>query len=329
VTRKLFGLFCGASLALSTGAAVADQARVLRVFNWPEYIAEDTLARFEAETGISVEYDTFESNETLHATVTLGTVHYDVVVPSSTFLRRQVKANVYRPLDRALVPNLAGLDPGVVAAAAAADPDSAHGAIYLWGTSGIGFNPAMVADRLGPDAPTDSWALVFDPENAARLADCGISLLDSGYEIVPLVLAWLGLPPESTTPAHLAAAEAALAAIRPHVRRFDGEAYIDALADEGSAVWFDLLAIPIEARNAEDAHRFIDFLLRPEVIADITNTVYYPNAVAAALPLVDPEIRADPAVYPSPEDLARLFAQPDHDVAGARAVSRLWARIRG
>lgn len=356
-TLILAALAAAMPWAAQRGAA---DPSVLRVFNWPDYIAETTLERFEAETGIRVIYDTFDSNETLHEVVTLGTTFYDVVVPTSTFLERQVSAKVYQRLDRARLRNLAGLDPSLVEKAAMADPDNAHGAIYLWGTSGIGYNLAMVEARLGASAPTDSWALIFDPANAARLADCGISLLDSGYEVVPLVLAYLGRPPESTAPADLAAAEAALASIRPYLTAFDSEDYGAALAEgrlcaalgwsgdviaareaappgvplayaipsEGTAVWFDMLAIPATAANPEGAHAFIDFLLRPDVIAEITNAVYFPNAVRAAYPLLEAAIRDDPAVYPQGRARARLFAQPAHDVIGAREVARLWARVR-
>jgi putrescine transport system substrate-binding protein len=333
----------------------------VRIYNWPDYIAEETLARFEAETGIEVIYDTFASNEALNDVVTLGTTFYDVVVPTSTFLDRQVRADVYQPLDRDLIPNLAGLDPDLVAKAARADTADEHGAIYLWGTSGLGFNRGMIRERLGPDAVTDSWALLFDPANASRLADCGISMLDSGSEVVPLVLAYLGLPPDSTAPDHLAAAEATLAAIRPYLRAFDSETYADALADgsiclalgwsgdvvgaretahagiaidytvpkEGTVAWFDMLAIPVEAPNPRAAHAFINFLLRPDVIAEITNAVYYANAVRGALPMIHEVIRQDPAIYPDASLRARLFPQPAYDTLGTREITRLWQRIRG
>jgi putrescine transport system substrate-binding protein len=351
------GFLIALGLGAGSGLAAAD---TIRVYNWPEYIAADTIDRFEAETGIEVVYETFASNEVLNAVVTLGSTFYDVVVPTSTFLDRQVRADVYQPLDRAQIPNLAGLDADLVAKAARADPDNEHGAIYLWGTSGLGFNPAMVAERLGASAPTDSWALLFDPANAARLADCGITLLDSGSEVVPLALAYLGLPPDSTAPEHLAAAEATLAAIRPHLRGFDSETYMDGLADgslclalgwsgdviaaredaapgieidyvvprEGTAVWFDMLAIPVEAPNPRGAHAFINFLLRPDVIAGITNSVYFPNAVRDALPLIDAAIRQDPAIYPDASRRGRLFPQPAPDTLGARDIARLWQRVR-
>jgi putrescine transport system substrate-binding protein len=359
VAKARFLLLSLAFAAMSTPLTGSDSHDVLRVYNWPEYIGADTLARFEAETGIRVIYETFDSNETLERSVTVGSTFYDVVVPSSPFFNRQVRAGVYRPLDPALVPNLRGLDPGLAVAAGIAG--NQHGAIYLWGTSGIGYNVDMIVERLGPEAPVTSWALVFDPANAERLADCGINLLDSGYEVVPMVLAYLGLPTDSTEPEHLAAAEAALAAIRPYVRSFDSEDYIDALAagelcvsvawsgdalmararapedirisyaipEEGTAVFFDVLAIPVEAPNPRGAHAFIDFLLRPDVIAEITNTVYFPNAVPASLPLVTAFLRDDPAIYPDAAVRARLFPPPVHEVRGARGLNGLWSRIRG
>jgi putrescine transport system substrate-binding protein len=355
-------LLTGAALAgLATAAGAQD--RVVNVYNWTDYIGPETIAKFEAETGIRVVYDVYDSNEVLEAKLLAGNSGYDVVVPTSSYLRRQVEADIYRELDPALLPNLRDQDPDLLEDAANYDPGNRHSAIYLWGTNGIGYNVAKVRERLGEDAPVDSWSLVFDPAIAAQLADCGISFLDSSSEMFPLALHYLGLPPESTDADELAQAAALLESVRPHVRYFHSSQYISDLAngeicvavgwsgdvfiamdraevagqgvevaysipEEGTLVWFDMLAIPADAPHPEAAHAFIDFVLRPENIAEITNYVYYPNASLAALELVDPEIRADPAIYPGPEVMARMFPQPVHDARGDRAITRLWTRVR-
>jgi putrescine transport system substrate-binding protein len=353
-----------ALIAAALGAAAAFPAvahGVVRVFGWPEYFDPTTFERFEAETGIAVEYETFDSSEELHARISLGDAGFDVVTPTSSFLRRQITADVYRPLDRALIPNLAALDPELMADAAVTDPGNLHGAIYLWGTNGIGYNVAMVAERLGADAPLDSWALVFDPATVARLADCGVTILDSPSEMVPLALAYLGLPPASTKETDLGRAAFLLGQVRPHLRDFDTAEYSYRLAAgeicvavgwsgdvifardegakagheiaysiprEGSMLWFDLLAIPADAPNPAAAHAFIDFVLRPAEIAASTSYTYFPNAVPESRRLVDPAVREDPVSYPSPEVRARLFPQPVHDARTARHLTRLWTRLR-
>jgi putrescine transport system substrate-binding protein len=348
-----------AAAALAAAPALVHGAEV-HVDNWADYIAPDTVAKFEAETGIKVVYDVYDSNEVLEAKLLAGNSGYDVVVPTSTFLRRQVNAEVYQPLDRTKLPHWDNLDAALMADAAADDPANAHSAVYLWGTNGIGYNVAKVKERLGEDAPTDSWALVFDPANAARLADCGITMLDTASEMVPLALAWLGLPPDSTGSGDLEKVEELFAAIRPYVRYFNAMQYNTDLAagevcvsvgfsgdvfiaadraaegveiaysvpKEGAMLWFDMLAIPADAPNPDAAHAFIDFLLRPENIAEITNAVFYPNANAGAAEFVDPAILADPAIYPTPEVMARLFPQPVHDARADRTLTRLWTRVR-
>jgi putrescine transport system substrate-binding protein len=353
-----------ALIAAALGAAAAVQAtahEVVRVYGWPDYFDPATFERFERETGIAVEYDSFDSSEEMHARIILGDAGYDVVVPTSSFLRREIAAEVFAPLDRARIPNLAALDAELMADAATLDPSNAHAAIYLWGTNGIGYNVAMVRERLGADAPTDSWALVFEPETVARLADCGVSMLDSPSEIVPLVLTYLGLPPDSTEERHLDQAAELLAQVMPFVQEFDSAEYSYRLAAgeicvaigwsgdvlfardegakagheiayviprEGSMLWFDMLAIPADAPNPAAAHAFIDFVLRPTEIAASTTFTYFPNAVPAAERLVDPGVRDDPVYYPDAEVRARLFPQPVHDARTARRLTRLWTGLR-
>jgi putrescine transport system substrate-binding protein len=340
------------------------QDQVVNVYNWSDYIAEDTIAKFEAETGIKVVYDVFDANETLEAKLLTGSSGYDVVVPTSSFLKRQIDAGVYMPLDKSKIPNLAGLDANMMGIVAEKDPDNAHAAIYMWGTNGIGFNAAMVRERLGDDAPTDSWSLIFDPENAAKLADCGISLLDSPTDMLPILLNYLGHPHDSTDEAQLNEAAALIEAIRPHIRYFHSSQYISDLANgeicvavgwsgdviiaadraaeagqgveisysiptEGTLQWFDMMAIPVDAPNADNAHAFIDFVLRPEVIADITNYVFYPNAVLpASLEFVEAEIREDETIFPPQETLDNLFGSPLYGPRDDRLLTRIWTTVK-
>jgi putrescine transport system substrate-binding protein len=350
--------------ALGTLLAVPAFAQgTLHVYNWSDYIAEETIAKFEAETGIDVTYDVYDSNEVLEARLLAGSSGYDVVVPTSGYLKRQIEAGVYMPIDRSKVPNFETQDPQLLEAVAAHDPGNEHAAIYLWGTNGIGYNVQAVEERLGPDAPTDSWELIFNPEYAAQLADCGISFLDSSQDMIPVALRYLGLDPFSTDGDDLEQAAALLEGVRPHIRYFHSSQYISDLANgeicvaagwsgdvliamdraaeagngieiaytipkEGTIEWFDMMAIPADAPNPEAAHQFIDFILRPENIAEITNYVFFPNAVPGSLEFVDPEIAGDPSIYPPAEVMANLFPSPTYDARTDRTLTRLWTRIR-
>ncbi len=348
--------------ALAAGPVLA-QGGELHVYNWSDYIAEDTIEKFEAETGIDVIYDVYDSNETLEAKLLAGNSGYDVVVPTSQFLQRQVMAGVYQPLDKSKLPNLANMDESLMAAAAKYDEGNEHAVIYMWGTTGLGYDVAAVEERLGEDAPTDSWSLIFDPANAAELADCGITLLDSPTDMLPAALAWLGRDPTSSAPEDLEAAAAAVEAIRPYVRYFHNSQYISDLANgevcvsvgfsgdvfiaaaraeeaatgaeigysvpsEGAQQWFDMLAIPADAPNPEAALKFIDFVMNPQITADITNYVWYANANEAAMPLVDPQIAADPAIFPPQEVRAKLFPTVLRDARTDRLMTRLWTTVR-
>ena len=347
--------------ALMAAPAMAEGS--LHIYNWSDYIAEDTIEKFEAETGIDVTYDVYDSNETLEAKLLAGNSGYDIVVPTSQFMQRQIAAGVYQELDKSLLPNLANMDPELMAKAAEYDADNAHGVIWMWGTNGIGYNVAMVEERLGADAPTDSWSLVLDPANAEKLADCGITILDSPNEVLPSVLAWLGREPTSSEPEDLEAAAEALMAIRPYVRYFHSSQYISDLAngevcvslgfsgdvfiaaaraeevgngqeiaytipEEGAQQWFDMMVIPADAPNAENAHAFINFVMQPQITADITNYVWYANANAASMDLVDPEIASDPAIFPPAEVRANLFPTKVRDARTDRLMTRLWTTVK-
>ncbi|HYZ41496.1 MAG TPA: polyamine ABC transporter substrate-binding protein [Stellaceae bacterium] len=336
----------------------------LNVYNWSDYIAPDTIPKFEAETGIKVTYDVYDGNEVLEAKLLSGRSGYDIVVPSaSPFMARQIAAGAYRVLDKSKLSNWKNLDPHILELVAAADPGNAHGVPYLWSDTGIGFNETQVHAALGDAAPVHSLALLFDPTNAQKLAPCGISLLDTPQEVFAAALAYLGLDPKSRDLGDLDKAYAVLEKIRPYIRKFHSSQYINDLAGgdlcvalgysgdviqarnrareagnevaiafkvpkEGAMMSVDMLGIPGDAPHPENALRFIDYLLRPAVIADITNAVWYPNPNLPATALVKPEIRSDPAVYP-PEDIRRrLYVDVPASPAYERARTRAWTRLK-
>ena len=349
-----------ATSALVAGAASAE---TLNIYNWSDYIAEDTIEKFEAETGIYVNYDVYDSNEVLEAKMLAGSSGYDLVVPTSDFLQRQVAAGVYQPLDKSKLPNLANMDAALMANASGYDPDNAHAVIYMWGTTGIGYNVAAVEERLGADAPTDSWALVFDPEVVAKLADCGVSFLDAPTEMLPAAMNYLGLDPKSTDKGDMEKGAALIASVRPHIRYFHSSQYISDLANgdtcvavgwsgdvfqaqaraaeaengvevayvipkEGALQWFDMMAIPADAPNPDAAHKFINFVMDAQITADITNYVWYANANAASMPLVDPEITSDPGIFPTEEAKKNLWSAQVYDSRTDRTVTRLWTKVK-
>jgi putrescine transport system substrate-binding protein len=351
-----------AILIAATGVASA-QERVLNVYNWSDYIAEDTIAKFEEQFGVKVNYDVYDSNEVLEARLFAGNTGFDVVVPTSDFLRRQVAAGIYQPLDKSKLPNLANMDEGLMANAAAYDADNAHAVIYMWGTTGIGYNSGKVAEILGEDAPTDSWSLVFDPEIVSQLAECGVSVLDAPTEMLPAAMNYLGLDPRSTDRADFEAGAALLETVRPHIRYFHSSQYITDLANgdtcvavgwsgdvfqaqaraaeaengveiayvipkEGALQWFDMMAIPVDAPNPDLAHEFINFVMDAQITADITNYVWYANANAASMPLVDPEITSDPGIFPTEEAKERLWGAEVYNARTDRVVNRLWTQVK-
>jgi putrescine transport system substrate-binding protein len=350
-------------IAAAPGIAKAE-APVLHVYNWSDYIAPDTIANFARETGIRVTYDVYDSNEVLEAKLFAGQSGYDVVVPSaSPFMARQIAAGVYQPLDRGKLSGWKNLDPKILALVAAADPGNAHGVPYLWSVTGLGYNRAMVRGALGDHAPADSWALLFDPANAQKLASCGISLLDTPQEVVPATLAYLGLDPKSRDPGDLNRAMSALEKIRPYIRKFHSSEYINDLANgdlclslgysgdvvmarnrareahngveitftvpkEGAQMSVDMLGVPADAPHPENALRFVDYLLRPAVIADISDAVSYPNPNVPGTALVKPALRDDPAVYSPPEVRRRFFVDLPAPADYERARTRAWTRLK-
>ena len=349
--------------ALPLLAAGAEEKR-LHIYNWSDYIAADTIANFTKETGIEVTYDVYDGNEVLEAKLLAGQSAYDIVVPSaSPYMARQIAAGAYRTLDKARLPNLNNLDPQILDRAATADPGNAHGVPYLWSVTGIGYNTAQLDRALAEAAPRDSLALLFDPAYAQKLAPCGIALLDTPQEVVPAALAYLGRDPKSHTEADLADAIALIDQLRPYVRKFHSSQYINDLATgdlcialgysgdviqarnrareaespveiafrvprEGAQMSIDMLGIPADAPHPDNAHAFINYILRPDIMAAITNAVSYPNPNLAATQLVAPEIRDDPGIYP-PEPLKRLlYIDLPAPRTYERARTRAWTRMK-
>lgn len=348
--------------AFAAPVAVSAQDNVVNVYNWSDYIAEDTIAKFEAETGITVNYDVFDSNELVEAKLLAGNSGYDVVVPSGFFLERQVAAGLFLPLDKAKLPNLTNMDADIAKIVSAYDPNNDHAVTYMWGTTAIGFNKKAVAERLG-EVPVDSWDILFKPENAAKLADCGIAVLDAPSEIMSSALNYLGLDPNSESEEDLKKAEDLMLGLRPSLRYFHSSQYIGDLANgdicvavgysgdifqaqaraveagqgveiayvipkEGALMWFDLLAIPADAPHVDNAHKFIDFIMQPQIAADISNYVFYANGNAASTALISDEVKGDPAIYPPAEVKAKLFVTKAHTAQYDRLLTRSWTRIK-
>ncbi|MBS7691198.1 polyamine ABC transporter substrate-binding protein [Pseudomonas lalucatii] len=347
------------ALGLTT---LAQAAGTVHIYNWSDYIGETTLADFEQASGIKPVYDVFDSNETLEGKLLAGRSGYDLVVPSNHFLGKQIKAGAFQKLDRSLLPNWDNLDPALLKQLQRNDPGNQHAVPYLWGTNGIGYNVEKIKAVLGVDK-IDSWATVFEPENMQKLSRCGVAFLDSADEMIPAVLNYLGLDPNSTERADYQAAEAKLQAIRPYVTYFHSSKYIGDLANgnicvavgysgdilqaadraeeagrgieiryaipkEGANLWFDMLAIPADAGNVKEAHAFINYLLEPAVIAGISDYVGYANPNTKAGELMDQDVRSDEAVYPPQAVLDRLYISAELPTKVQRLMTRSWTKVK-
>lgn len=343
--------------------APAESSKVLNIYNWSDYIGEDTIANFEAETGIKVVYDVMDSNEVLETKIMTGNTGYDIVVPSLTFLARQIQAGVYAPIDKSRLKNYANLDPAMMALIAQNDADNGHSIPYLWGTTGIGYNVEKVKAALGEDFPLDSWAMVFEPANLAKLKGCGVAILDTPSEIIPPVLDYLGEEPNSFDPAVIQKGVDRLTQLRPHITYFHSSQFINDLANgdicvavgwsgdiiqakaradeaakgvnvayvipkEGAPMWFDMLAIPKDAKNVDNAYLFLDYLLRPDVMAGVQNYVMYASANQAALPLVDKAVLDDPGIYPTEEAKKGLYTLAVLTPEVDRLFTRAWTTLK-
>jgi putrescine transport system substrate-binding protein len=348
------------SAAVWTGPAPAE-ARVVNVYNWSDYIDDSILKDFTKETGIKVTYDTFDSNEILETKLLAGGTGYDVVVPTASFLQRQVQAGVFQKLDKSKLPNLKNMWDFLSKQTARYDPGNEYSINYMWGTVGIGYNKKMVKEALGTDT-IDSWKAVFDPETMAKLKGCGVHFLDSPTDIVPAALQYLGLDPDSHKKDDLDKAEELLMKIRPYVRKFHSSEYINALANgdicvaigysgdvlqardradeakqgveigysipkEGAQMWFDQLAIPADAPHVAEAYEFINYLMKPEVIAKSSDYVYYANGNKASQQFINKDVLDDPNIYPTEEVLQKLYTTSPLDPKTQRLMTRMWTKV--
>ncbi len=348
--------------AADNAGAVAATGKVLNLYIWSDYLAANTLSNFEKQTGIKVHVAYFDTNETLETKLLAGSSGYDVVVPTASYFERQIKAGVYLNLDKSKLPNLKNMDQQLMSRVALHDPDNAHGVIYTWGTNGIGFNAKMIK-ALMPDAPLDSWRMVFDPAVASKVAKCGISVLDSPAEMMRAAYSYLGKDPNSQKAEDLVAAESVLSKIRPYIRNINSSEYIEALANgdlclsvgyngdvmqardrareankgididyavpkEGSILWFDMLAIPKDAPNPESAYAYLNYIMTPQVIADISNFKRYANGNAASQPLVLPSVKDDQRIYPPLEQRQKLAVQLADSADQTRAITRVWQKFK-
>lgn len=350
-----------ALLALLTATAAPAQEKVVKVYNWSDYIDPQILEDFTKETGIKVVYDVYDSNDVLETKLLAGSTGYDLVVPTGTFLARQIQAGVFQELDKSKIPNWRNLDPQLMAEAAKYDPGNRHAFIYMWGTTGLAYNVDKIKERM-PDAPLDSWRLLFDPEVAKNFADCGIMILDSSEDVFPIALNYIGEQPDSKDPAALEKAAEMLQKIRPYVRKFHSSETINAMANgdicmalmysgdagiaatraeetgngvnveyvipkEGTLLWFDMMAMPADAPNPDNGYAFMNYLLQPEVMAKSSNYVTYPNAVPASYAMIEDEVKSDPNLFPPDELKAKLFVNTPYDQRVQRVVTRLWTRL--
>jgi putrescine transport system substrate-binding protein len=365
---SIFRAFATAALALAVASAalnsaVTQTAPVVNVYNWSDYIDPKVIEEFTKDTGIKVQYDTFDANETLETKLLAGKSGYDVVVPTGYFLERQIKAGVFQKLDKSKLKNLGNVWPEVAGRLADYDPGNQYAVNYMWGTTGIGFNAKAVRERLGPDGRIDSWDIVFKPDNLAKFRDCGIHMLDSADDIIPAALHFLGLNPGSNDSKDLDRAAELLAKIRPLVRKFHSSEYLNALAGgeiclvvgwsgdikqaqkraasakngvevgysipkEGAQMFFDNLAIPKDAPHVAEAHAFIDYLLRPEVAALNSNLVAYANGNIASQKFIDRSILDDKSVYPNASTMSHLYTVGARDQKSQRLINRLWTKIK-
>ncbi|MDB9942272.1 polyamine ABC transporter substrate-binding protein [Pseudomonadales bacterium] len=358
---KLTGVLVGLMLALP---GLAEEDKLLNVYNWVDYIGPDTIKIFEARTGIKVTYDVFDSNDVLQGKLLAGSSGFDIVVPTSGYHARMLQAGAFQRLDHTKLPNLKHMDPVLMKQLERFDAGNQYGIPYLWGTTGLGINRQLVTEMLGEDAPVDSWALVFEPGNLEKLKACGVSFLDAYDELFPAVLAYQGLDPTAQD-AELfkTAVVPVLAAVGPHVTYFHSSKYINDLANgdicvalgwsgdilqagrraseanlpftieyhmpkEGTVLWFDMLAIPVDAPHPENALKFINFLMEPEIIAGVTNQVRYANANLSANKFVDKSVLENSGIYPTKAMSEKNFILPPYPQKIDRKALRMWSRIK-
>ncbi|HZY12338.1 MAG TPA: polyamine ABC transporter substrate-binding protein [Beijerinckiaceae bacterium] len=364
---KLLALVCGLGLPAALASAQqqprpATTEKVVNVFNWSDYIDPKVLEDFTHETGIKVVYDTYDSNEILETRLLAGKTGYDVVVPSATFLARQIKAGVFQKLDKSKLAHFKNLWPEIMARLAKYDPGNEYAVDYMWFTTGIAYNAQRAKERLG-DRPLDTWDIVFKPENLRKFADCGVYVLDSPEDLISIALNYMKLNPDSKNPSDIRRAADLLGGMRRYVKKFHSSEYINALANgdiclaigwagdafqarnrareanngvdinyviprEGTLMSMDTIAMPKDAPHPEEGLKFIDFLLRPEVAARNTSVTNFANGVIASRDFVDKEVLANKSVYPDPATMARLFTVTGYDQATQKVVTREWTRVK-
>jgi putrescine transport system substrate-binding protein len=352
------------ALAVSfAGEPAAQGGRRVHFYNWSDYIDPTVLRDFTRETGIAVTYDTFDANEVLETKLLAGRSGYDVVVPTAYFLERQIKAGLFQKLDKTKIPNIVNVWPEIARRLAVHDPGNQYAVNYMWGTTGIGYNVKKVREILGGEARIDSWSVIFDPAQISRFKDCGVYMLDSADDILSAALHYLGLNPNTKSPTDLQRAADLMTRIRPAIRKFHSSEYLNALAGgeiclvvgfsgdvkqaqrraaeagsgveigytipkEGAQMWFDNLAIPKDARNVDEAHALINFLLRPDIAARNTNFIRYANGNLASQKYIDKAILEDRTIYPDQDLMQRFYTIAAHDQATTRLINRLWTRIK-
>jgi putrescine transport system substrate-binding protein len=361
VQKFLLSVSAAAIASVSFVAVAHAEDRVVNVYNWSDYIDESILQDFTKETGIKVVYDVFDSNEVLETKMLAGGSGYDVVVPTADFLSRQIKAGVFQKLDKSKLPNISNMWDVIQQRTAVYDPGNDYAINYMWGTTGLGYNVDKYKEIMGTDAKPD-WNVLFDPEIAAKFKDCGIYMLDAPTEAIPAALNYLGLDPNSHNPEDMQKAEDLLLKVRPFVRKFHSSEYINALAngdiclafgwsgdvlqardraDEagagvhvsysipagGALMWFDMMAIPADAPHPQEALEFLNYIMKPEVIAKASNYVYYANGNKASQQFIDKDVLDDPAIYPPEETMKKLYTFIPYDQKTQRLATRIWTKV--
>jgi putrescine transport system substrate-binding protein len=339
-----------------------DADKVVNVYNWSDYIEPTVLDAFTKETGVKVNYEVMDSNELLETKLVAGRTGYDVVVPSASFLARQIKSGIYMKLDKSKLPNLKNLDPEITKRLEVFDPGNEHAVNYMWGTSGVAYNEEAIKAAM-PNAPVDSFAMFWDPKVVSKFAKCGVSVLDAPSEVVGTVLIYLGKDANSEKPEDLAAAEKVLVSVRPYIRLINSSKYIEDLANgeiclalgwsgdtlqaksraeeakkpftikynipkEGAVMFFDNMAIPADASHVKNAHLFIDYMLRADVAAKNSNFISFANSNAASWPMITPEVKNNPGIFPTPEMMPKLVPDLPETAEFTRTLTRTWTRFR-
>ncbi len=359
--RTASGLLAAAVL-LALPLTAAAQEKVVNVYNWSDYVGEGVLDDFTKETGISVVYDVYDSMEMMETKLLAGGSGYDIIVPTDRNLARLIQANVVQPLDKSKIPNLQYQWDEISKKLEVYDPGTEHSTNYMWGTVGIGYNVDKIKERM-PDAPLDSWAMIFDPKIIAKFADCGVHVLDSPDDMIPAALNYLGLNPDSKESADIQKAGELLKSIKPSIQKFHSSEYINALANgdicmavgysgdilqardraaeaangvtvaysipkEGAMVWLDNFAIPADAPHPENALAFINFMLKPEIAARNSNFVFYANGNKASQEIMNKEVLEDTAVYPDAATFAKLYTTTPSPARAQREMTRVWTEVK-